>query len=420
MKSILLILREKYINNKPVLSNFSYLTILQLFSLLFPFITYPYVIRIVGLEKYGVIVFAASIVTYISLFINFGFNITATRDVAFNINEKKKVSEIVSSIYINKFLIWLFGLLIYQSIIYYLPLSKNDYIIYLLSYFLTFNELLFPSWFFQAIERMRYITIINISVRLIFVLAIFVFIKRQDDYIFIPLLNSIGALLGGVIGSILVFKKEKVKFELQTPSTLIAYFKTASPVFISSLSVQVYLYINKIIVGAWLGMSQVAIYDLGEKIAGLLRIPIGIISQATFPKISREKNIGYINRVMWLCTLLTIFIYLVLFVLAKYIVLFFLGNEIYEAVLVIRILSLSAIFASMNVYLGGNRMIPLGYEFLYSKISLLGLFAFMFYFFIIWVFNLINYLSISFNLVWVEICVFVLLLYYDKKKNILR
>lgn len=420
MSNLLNNLKAGYNDNKKVLSNFSYLTILQIFSLLFPFITYPYLIRILGLEKYGVIIFASTIVAYFSLFINFGFNTTGTRDVAFFINEKKKVSEIVSVVYINKFLLWLLGFVVYLLIINITISSSEDFLVYVFSYFLTFNELLFPSWFFQAIEKMRYITILNILVRLFFVFAIFIFIKHKEDYILVPIFNAMGAFLGGIIASYIVFKKEKVRFAFQPLSVCILYFKNAFAVFISSLSVQIYLYLNKIIVGTWLGMSQVAIYDLGEKIANLLRMPIMMISQATFPKISREKNLNYINKVMLLSTFIVILGYLIIFFTANYIVTFFLGEYIEEGIYIIRILSLSAIFASLNVYLGGNRMIPLGYEVLYSKISVMGLFFFILYFGIIWAVDSINYISISFNLIVVEICIFALLMYYNKKLNILR
>ena len=63
--------QDKLSRNKTVLANFSYLSILQVFTILFPLLTYPYLLRVIGLELYGVIVFAQAIINYVSLVINF-------------------------------------------------------------------------------------------------------------------------------------------------------------------------------------------------------------------------------------------------------------------------------------------------------------------------------------------------------------
>ena len=73
---------EKLMRNKTVLVNFSYLSILQIFTIVFPLLTYPYLLRVVGLELYGVLVFAQTIISYVSLVINFGFNMSGARNVA--------------------------------------------------------------------------------------------------------------------------------------------------------------------------------------------------------------------------------------------------------------------------------------------------------------------------------------------------
>ena len=73
---------EKLMRNKTVLVNFSYLSILQIFTIVFPLLTYPYLLRIIGLELYGVLVFAQAIISYVSLVINFGFNMSGARSVA--------------------------------------------------------------------------------------------------------------------------------------------------------------------------------------------------------------------------------------------------------------------------------------------------------------------------------------------------
>ena len=92
----MMFLREKLGRNKTVLANVSYLSILQIFTILFPLLTYPYLLRVIGLDLYGVIVFAQTIITYVSLVINFGFNMSGAKNVAICKENKELLSRIVN------------------------------------------------------------------------------------------------------------------------------------------------------------------------------------------------------------------------------------------------------------------------------------------------------------------------------------
>lgn len=412
-------IKDQLSRNKTILANFSYLTILQIFTLLFPLITYPYLLRVVGLELYGIVIYAQTIVTYISLIINFGFNITGAKEIASNRENPVLLSEIVSSIYLNKFIIWLVCLVIYVGTISIIPFLKQHFIIYFFSFFLTFNELLFPIWFFQGIEKMKYITYINISVRLFFVLAIFVVVRQQTDYVYIPLLNAVGALMGGLVALYVVFRRERIKFSIIEKSKLIYYFKDSLPLFVSLSSIQIYLNINKLIVGTFLGMSEVAIYDLGEKITTLMKIPIGMISQAVFPKISREKSIAFVNKVMFGVVGISMLGYVVLFVTTKWIVKFFTGNVIDDAITIVRILGVSAIISSANYFMGGNRLVPFGHKKTYMKVMVNNCLFFLCVITLLWLFNAITLYTITFAAIAVELFCTISLVYQNKKLHLL-
>ena len=149
-------LQERLGRNKTILANFSYLSLLQVFAILFPLLTYPYLLRVIGLELYGVIIFAQSIINYVSLVINFGFNMSGARNVATYKQDRARLSRIVTSIYWCKFILWLVCLVLYLSVISMVPFFEDHYWVYILSFLLTFNELMLPIWFFQGIEKMKY------------------------------------------------------------------------------------------------------------------------------------------------------------------------------------------------------------------------------------------------------------------------
>lgn len=406
-------------NNKTILANFSYLTILQIFVLLFPLITYPYLIPIVGLDLWGVVVFAQTIVSYISLVINFGFNVTGAKEIASNRNDQKLISEIVSSIYINKTILWVGCLVIYVAIISIIPFFREHYILYLLSYFLTFNELLFPGWFFQGIEKMKYITFINIFIRSMFVLLIFVFVRDTSDYLYIPLLNSVGPLLGGIISIYIVTRKESVKFILVKKDILIKYIKDAFPIFVSVISISLYGNLNKLVVGTFLGMSEVAIYDIGEKIKSLMGLPLQMAGQATFPKIARERRVSFVNKVMLLVVSLVSLCYVILYFIAPWVVEFFIGYMSQEAVWIIRILGISVILSACNIYLGGNRLVPFGHKTAYMRVMVGNSICYVLVVGILYTLNIITLNSVAFLVVFVELVCFCALLYENNRLSIL-
>ncbi|WP_163400494.1 oligosaccharide flippase family protein [Flavobacterium fluviatile] len=362
IKQKILNIKTKILNNKSIVSNFSYLTLFQIFSILFPFFTYPYLLRVLGFDIYGKVIFAQAIATNICIFVNFGFNVSGTNNVATSQENSLKLSEIVSSIYSVKFVIWSFCLLIYFALIQIIPFLRADKWLYIVAFFISFNDLLFPIWFFQGIEKMKYITFINLGVRSLFVILVFIFVKNHKDYLVVPLLNAIGAFLGGIVALWVVVKIEKVKLMTQPISTLRKYLVDSFPLFVSSLSVQIYINGNKLLVGSFLGMTEVAIYDMGEKITSIIKIPIAMISQATFPKVSREKNIRFINRLMWSTLVFISFVYIVVFVLADFIVVLLSGTHNLATVDVVRILAFSSIPVVFNYFLGTHRLIPFGYK----------------------------------------------------------
>lgn len=197
------------------------------------------------------------------------------------------------------------------------------------------------------------------------------------------------------------------------------YFKEALPLFVSSLSIRIYQNANKIVVGSFLGMSEVAIFDLGEKLVSLIKIPVSLIAQAVFPKISRERSVGYLNKVMMLALGLSVFGYLAMALGASFIIHIFLDDTMQDSVWVIRILGLSAIFSSLNFFLGSNRLIPFGYKNLYMKIMLVNSMFYLCLALFMITFGIMNLYTISSLLVIVEIFNLVLLSFSCNRNKIL-
>ena len=225
----------------------------------------------------------------------------------------------------------------------------------------------------------------------------------SKGWLCVPLLNGIGAIVAGLLALYIVFKKEGVQFRLSSIYGIREDYKRSFPLFVSSISTQIYVNVNKLVVGSCLGMSEVAIYDIGEKVLHLMKLPIQMVAQATFPKISREKNIHFLNRLMFMVAGIVTVGYIIMFVCSKWIVYLFTGEYISEAVTVMRILGLSAILVAFNSFMGGNRLVPFGYSKVYMRVMMQNCIFFLVGMFVLWIEGWINMYSVAGMGVLVEI-----------------
>ena len=88
----------KRLGRSSVVSNFSYLTISKLFTVFVPLITLPHILNVLGKELYGLVIFAQAVVSYLVIFVNFGYNTLAIQEISIHRNDKVQISKIVSTV----------------------------------------------------------------------------------------------------------------------------------------------------------------------------------------------------------------------------------------------------------------------------------------------------------------------------------
>ena len=413
-------IREKAGRHKTLIQNFSYLSALQVFNMLIPLITYPYLIRVLGKETYGLVVFAQAVIGYLVILVGFGFNISATKEVSIHRDNKEKLSEIVSSVLIIKSGLFLISMIILCSLVFLIPQAKEYKILFFLTMWMCLYDVIFPMWYFQGIEKMKYITYITLLSRLTFLGLIFIFIHNSSDYLFIPIINGIGALIAGITSLYIVFRKHQIHFVIHSISILTKYFKGSIPIFLSNVSSRLYVSTNKVIVGAFLGMTEVAYYDLAEKVTTVLKIPQSILSQALFPKISKEKNLNFIKQIFKYSILLNITLFIGVMVGSKYIVLLLGGQQMLDAILVLNILALTVPVIAMSNIFGIQLLIPFGFNKTFSKVIIASGLIYLLQALLIWGSFGFTIINVSIITVTTELFVTSIMFFYCKKYKLWR
>ncbi len=402
--------------NTVLLSNFSYLSALQIATLLLPLITYPYLIRVLGEELYGLVVFTQVVAGYFGVFISFGFSMLGVQEVSIYRENKKKLSEIVSVITFTKSVCLLFSFVIIFA---YLNLFNVQYKwLFALAFWVCLLDIVFPTWFFQGIEKMKFITIISLINKILFTILIFIVIKERNDVLWLPISNIVGTIVSGWL-SFHLLRKEGVKFVFPTLQITWKYIQKSYHFFLSNVLIQIYANSNKAVVGYFLGMGAVAHYDLAEKIVNLIKIPQTLISQTVYPRVSADRNPFFVKKIFTLSIVVNLGLYLLLFLGAEYAVLLLGGEKMLPAVPIVRILGLLAPIVAISNVMGILTLVPFGYKKLFSQMIGISMISYLLMFAVIWGMNNINLYSLSAINVLVEIMVSVISVYFVYKSNIL-
>jgi len=344
-------------------SNFLSLSFLQVANYIFPLITLPYLVRVLGPEKFGLIAFAQAFIGYFQILTDYGFNLSATREISIHRENKEKVSEIFSSVIVIKFFLLLISLLIMSVIVFSFEKFRQDWQIYYLTFGMVLGNVLFPVWFFQGVENMKYITFLNVLAKLIFTVAIFLFVKQASDYLCVPLLNSIGFVVAGVLSLHIVFRDFGVKLYFPKLESLKHQLKEGWHIFISTVAISLYTISNTFILGLFTNNTIVGYYSAAERIIKVVQGLLGPISQTVYPHISKlaaeskERALNFIRKLVYVIGSGSLFLSLLIFIFATQIVSIVLGSQYHQSIIVLKILSflpfiigLSNVFAVQGLY----------------------------------------------------------------------
>ncbi|QKZ11935.1 flippase [Spirosoma sp. KUDC1026] len=263
------------------------LGLIQVTNFIIPLITFPYLVRTVGIEQYGVISYGLTIITYLSAFVEFGFMVSATRLVAIYKNDKVKLSYLFSTVTIARVL--LFFVAAAALLISGLFIEKiGDHIfMYFLGLSMLLSTAIFPLWFFQGVEQMKYVTYFNIAAKIILILLLFVVVTDSQDYFYVPGIYGIANVLTGIYGNWYVLKNFNLKFTFSSLHDIFDQYKAGVNLFYTNFVVVLLNNSNVIILSIYVSDTLIGSYSFVEKIVFALWQVLAVFSQATYPILCR-------------------------------------------------------------------------------------------------------------------------------------
>lgn len=304
--------------------NFIYNGILSSANYIFPLLTYPYISRVLGVSNIGICNFVDNIIDLAILISMMGTTILGVREIAINKGNHRSLDNAFSSIFLLNAVFTLAALIILGIVSLTVPeLNGYRHMLSIGMFKLVFNFLLF-DWFFRGIEEFRYITIRSIIVRLAYVLAVFIFVRNQDDYVVYYLL-SVGTIgLNAIVNCVHVTKFIHIKFSIVCCRKVLRPFMMLGAYLISN---SFYTTFNVVYLGFVSNDTQVGYFTTATKIFTLILTLYGALTSVLLPRASfllsenrKEEFRNLINKSLSILKIFAIPVIIFSFVMAPQIV----------------------------------------------------------------------------------------------------
>lgn len=265
--------------------NFAYKSVLTLSTYLINFITFPYVARVLGVERIGLVNFVDNTVNYFLLFATMGVGLLGVREIAAVKEDKKRRDQVYSSVLALNLLFTLVSLGIYLLCVVTIPkLCQYDELFYIGTAKILFTVFL-VEWFFTGVENFRYITLRSILIKVLYIISVFLFVRDTSDYRLYFILTVGVVVLNALINQLYIREFVRVRWN---NIQLFKYLKQNVTLGIYTLMTSMYLTFNVMYLGLVSNNTEVGYYTTAFK---LYSVVLGFFTAFTNVMLPRMSSL---------------------------------------------------------------------------------------------------------------------------------
>lgn len=349
---------------------------LQIFNFLITLSALSYLVRILGANIWGHIVFTQIVINYGVWIVNWGFYFGATKRVSENRENKLNLDRVFSETWSAQWLI-AFLILIVAMLVFFMYEKKIPFhYFYICSLGLFFGNLITPLWFYNGLELIKEAAFLQILVKAMALPAIFLLVKNHDDgYLYLSI-NSISSIIVGFISLYWLFRKKLVSFLKPNFYSVLSVLKLDFQLFLNCF----WATLNSSIIPTLLGIlgtsSDLAYYNVAERARSAAITVLHPISHALFPRMcylysNNANNANDANELLkksgLLIFLLAFLLSVALYVFSNKIILLLPGEHFLNSIAILKVLSISAFFTTASAFFINQFMIPTGMYSEYTK-----------------------------------------------------
>ncbi|MBW6395363.1 flippase [Thermus sp. SYSU G05001] len=333
---------------------------------LFPLVTFPYLARVLGPKEWGLLAFTQAFGGYLNLLVEYGFGLSATREVAQSRDALRRRAELLAGVLGAKVLLSFLALGVGLLIGWLIPVFRDHPQVLWAGVFWALATAFSPTWYFQGLERMRLVASLEVGAKALVLILIFLGVKGPDDTWKVLALQGGASLVATLLALFLAYRE--VPFLLPKPKGVWEALRLGWSMFFFRSAVSLYTLGNTFILGLFAPPQVVGYYAGAEKISKAFLGLLSPVSQALYPRLSHLARSAPLEAArlarlgLWTMGLGGVVLGLGVWALAPLLVRLFLGEGYEAAVLPLRILALLVPLIALSNVLGIQWMLPLGLD----------------------------------------------------------
>jgi len=334
-------------------------------NILFPLITAPYISRVLGAANLGKVNFAHVVANWFVLFAIFGTNTYGVREVAKVRDNRDKLDNIFSEIFIINGTLSLVAFFTYFVAIYNIERFNSEHALFSIMALSIILNVFNIDWFFQGIENYRYITVRSLILKIVSLLCIFTLIRKPEHYVLYGLISVGATSLSGILNFLHSRKFVKLQFKSINP---FKHFKNLSIFFLITFIINIYTNLDQLLLGFWIDNKSVAFMNRSKSVIAIAISMSTAILNVTLPRASyyinndKEKYQSLLsevpNYILWIVIPITVGC----ICLASNIMYILGGKEFLDSASLLKIMSLTIIFSPLSTYLQSQVLVASGRE----------------------------------------------------------
>lgn len=337
------------------------------------FVSFPWLTRVLGVANFGLMNYAMGLCVLINVFVAYSFGFTASRDIAVCRDNNEKCMQVFSSVFYTKILLMMISAVAYFGVL-FVFFQNSDYLLYAASFLVVVGEAIFPAWFFQGIEKMKFITYFVTMARLVSLLCILLFVRTHDDFVLAAFFQSSTTVFAGICSLIYLFTTRREFLRFPQSSLILYQLRQGIPYFYSNVLTNIYTKSSIVVLGLFTTNEMVGYYSIAVKFMNASKQVIDTVGQAIFPRVSNlfihDKKSAESFLRCWRKRLVFMGagITAAVFIFAPFIVALLTGHFYEQTIHILRIIIFIPFIVSFtNIYLI-LVLIPLSYTRIYTKI----------------------------------------------------
>lgn len=355
-------------------ANLSSLAAVQAATYLVPIVTLPYLVRVLGPDKVGLLAFSQAFIQYFALFVDYGFSVSATRKIALQRQDPAARNELVSTVLSIQLALYALSFMAIVVICTLVSRFREESTLYLLTFLPIVGSVLTPLWFFQGVEETWGIARVNLVAKTLLVVSIFLLIREKSDYLLVPALNAAIQLGVGAWAVSMLVRAYGVRLRRLRLDRVRAELRSGWAVFVSMVSSSLYTISNTFLLGLFTNNATVGYYSAAERLVRASYWLKDPAVQALYPMVtrvageSRVAGMVLVRRIALWSGGAGLGVALLLFVFAPEFVMLVLGSQYEPSIGIVRILAWLPLVIGVGTTYANLFLLAFGYTKVWARI----------------------------------------------------